>query len=120
MADRDVEGYIDISSILTSGDDLFGLRVKGDSMLGAGIHQGDIVVVHRQPLAESGDLVVVVKDGEASVRWLVRNGKIAFLKADALDGEYPDESLTEGSTIIGKVVFLLRNYSFQLINPYTS
>lgn len=118
VAERDVEGYIDVSGLLTAGNDLFGLRVKGDSMLRAGIHQGDIVVVKRQPFAEPGDLLVVVRDGEASVRWLRKDKNTLFLRADALEGEYSDEALTDEYIIIGKVVFLLRNYSYQLVNPY--
>ena len=59
-AERDIEGYIDVSRILTASDELFGLRVKGDSMLRAGIHEKDIVVVRKQPFADPGDLVVVI------------------------------------------------------------
>jgi len=120
IAERDVEGYIDISKIITSGDDLFGLRVKGESMLRAGIHDGDIVVVQRQPLANPGEMVVVVKDGEASVRWLRKNNGNLILQASSLEGKYPDEVLTDTSVIIGKVVFLLRNYAYKLVNSYTS
>jgi len=120
IAERDVEGYIDISKIITSGDDLFGLRVKGESMLGAGIHDGDIVVVQRQPLANPGEMLVVVKDGEASVRWLRKNNGNLILQASSLEDKYPDEVLTDTFVIIGKVVFLLRNYAYQLVNSYTS
>ena len=117
-AERDIEGYIDVSRILTASDELFGLRVKGDSMLRAGIHEKDIVVVRKQPFADPGDLVVVVKNGEAFIRWLRKKGDSLFLQADDLEGKYPNEDLTDESIIAGKVVFLLRNYSYQLINPY--
>jgi len=119
VAERDIEGYIDTGRLLTADDDLFGLRVKGDSMLRAGIHGGDIVVVRKQPLADPGDLVVVVKDGEALVRWLRKDGSGLSLHADDLEGKYPSEFLTDESIIVGRVVFLLRNYDYQLINPYT-
>ena len=119
VAERDIEGYIDVGGILTASDDLFGLRVKGDSMLRAGVHGGDIVVVRRQPSADLGDLVVVVKDGESLVRWLRQEKGKLYLQADDLEGKYPDEVFTDEHTIVGKVVFLLRNYAYQLINPYS-
>lgn len=55
--------------------DLFALRVQGESMTGAGILPGDIVVVHRQPEAESGEVVVALVDEEATVKRLVRRGR---------------------------------------------
>jgi repressor LexA len=118
IADRDIEGYIDIGNILAGSEDLFGLRVKGNSMIRAGIHERDIVVVRKQPLADPGDLVVVVKDGEALIRWFRKDGERLILQADDLEGKYPSEVITDDHAIVGKVVFLLRNYDYQLINPY--
>jgi repressor LexA len=51
-------------------DDLFALRVRGDSMIGAGILDGDLVIVRRQAKAESGDVVVARVGGEATVKRL--------------------------------------------------
>ena len=119
IAERDIEGYIDVGKIVTGSDDLFGLRVKGDSMLRAGVHGGDIVVVRKQPVANPGDLVVVVKDGESLVRWLRKDKNGLSLQADDLEGKYPSEIFTDEFTIVGVVVFLLRNYAYQLINAYS-
>ena len=119
VADRDIEGYIDIGQILMGSEDLFGLRVKGDSMVRAGIHERDIVVVRRQAFAAPGDLVVVVKNGEALIRWLRKDGNRLFFQADDFEGRYPIEAITDEHTVIGKVVFLIRNYDYQLINPYS-
>ena len=118
VAEEDIEGYIDVKGILAGSEDLFGLRVKGNSMLRAGIHEGDIVVVRKQPTANPGDLVVVVKDRDAMVRWLHRDENGLSLLADDLAWEYPVEALTDDSAIVGKVVFLLRNYAHQLIKSY--
>jgi len=119
IAERDIEGYIDVGKIVAGSDDLFGLRVKGDSMLRAGVHGGDIVVVRKQPVANPGDLVVVVKDGESLVRWLRKDKNGLSLQADDLEGKYPSEIFTDEFTIVGVVVFLLRNYAYQLINAYS-
>ena len=54
-------------SFLPKGDS-FGLRVTGDSMTGAGIYDGDLVVVRKQATAESGDIVVAIINGEATVK----------------------------------------------------
>jgi repressor LexA len=118
IAETDIQGYIDLNNIITGSHELFGLRVKGNSMMGAGIHDGDIVVVRKQPVAEPGDLVVVVKDGESLVRWMRKDEGGFSLQADALEGKYPVEALTDEHTIFGKVAFLLRNYAYQLINTY--
>ena len=119
VVDRNIEGYIDIGGILSGSDDLFGLRVKGNSMAGAGIREMDIVVVRKQSLADPGDLVVVVKDSEALIRWLRKDGDLLFLQADPVEDIYPVDALTDDHNIVGKVVFLIRNYDYQLINTYS-
>ena len=118
IAEEDIEGYIDVKGILAGSEDMFGLRVKGSSMLRAGIRDGDIVVVRKQPTASSGDLVVVVKDRDAMVRWLRGDEDSLSLLADDIAGKYPVEALTDDSAIVGKVVFLLRNYAHQLVKSY--
>ncbi len=118
IAEEDIEGYIDVKGILAGSEDMFGLRVKGSSMLRAGIRDGDIVVVRKQPTANSGDLVVVVKDRDAMVRWLRGDEDSLSLLADDIAGKYPVEALTDDSAIVGKVVFLLRNYAHQLVKSY--
>lgn len=60
--------------------DLFGLRVKGDSMIEAGIHNGDVVVVLPQPTANNNDVVVARVDDEATVKRFRRKGKQIFLE----------------------------------------
>jgi repressor LexA len=60
--------------------DLFGLRVKGDSMIEAGIHHGDVVIVHPQPTANDGNVVVARVDDEATVKRFHREGKRILLE----------------------------------------
>jgi repressor LexA len=71
---EDVEDHLPVAT----GDDpdrLFALRVKGDSMTGAGILDGDLVVVRRQDRAASGDVVVARVGDEATVKRLVLRGR---------------------------------------------
>ncbi len=91
------------------GDEMFSLRVRGESMVGAHILDGDVVVVRRQDHAQPGDIVVALVDGEATVKRFGRDGS-----AVALRPENPAMSpivvrAGEGEVrILGKVVGLVR------------
>ena len=83
------------------------LRVRGESMLGAGILPGDLVVVHRQQDAYNGEIVVALFEDEATVKTLSRRGGHTWLLPenpdyDPIDGDHAD--------IIGKVVAVVRRY----------
>ena len=76
MAVEDLEDYIPVSGGGYDEEELFGLRVRGESMSGAGILPGDVVVVRRQPRAASGDIVVALVGDEATVKRLrLRRGR---------------------------------------------
>ena len=66
---EDLEGYVPFQSRRSPGK-LFGLRVKGESMLDAGILPGDLVIVRKQAHAESGQIVVALVEDEATVKTL--------------------------------------------------
>jgi repressor LexA len=91
------------------GDDVFGLRVRGESMINAHIVEGDLVLVRRQDHAQPGDIVVALVDGEATVKRLGREGGAIVLKP-----EHPTMApivLRDGEKdlrILGKVVGLVR------------
>lgn len=69
---EDIEGYFSIDLSQQKGENGFFLRVKGDSMIGAGIHEGDLALVHPQETAEKGDIVVALVDGEATMKRFFR------------------------------------------------
>ena len=54
---EDIEGYVPVSENVRRGRELFALRIQGDSMINAGILDGDIVVVNREQTAENGEIV---------------------------------------------------------------
>jgi repressor LexA len=110
LAEQNIEDYVAVPEPLARGDDEFLLRVRGDSMIEAGIMPGDYVVVRRQQTAETGDVVaaLVGEDdaaGEATVKTFHRdNGRIRLQPENsALDPLYPDHV-----QILGKVVGLFR------------
>lgn len=75
LAVENLEGTIAVDGMRYRGERLFALRVKGDSMLGAGILDGDLVIVRSQPAANPGDIVVaLVRDEEVTVKRLAREG----------------------------------------------
>lgn len=83
------------------------ITVKGDSMIDAGIHEGDIVVVERRPTAQPGDIVVAIVDNEFTLKYLDRD-KTGFLLRPA-NPAYPPLR-PENLEIYGVVVGLVRKY----------
>jgi repressor LexA len=108
LASEDVEELLPLPEDFTGTGSLFMLRVRGDSMLEAGILPGDYVVVRQQPDADDGDVVVAAVEGdEATVKTLHRRrGKVVLTPANvAYD---PIELDPAEATIYGKVVTVLR------------
>jgi repressor LexA len=102
-------GYISIPSKWRG--ELYALRVSGESMIGAGIFDGDFVVVHKDARANSGDIVVAMINGEATVKYLEKkSGRVRLMPANPAFSpiEVPAES---DNVIQGKVVSVQRYYS---------
>jgi repressor LexA len=108
LAAEDVEGYVWSAARHPPGE-LFALRVRGESMTGAGLLPGDVVIVRRQPEAESGQLVVALVDDEATVKTLRRRrGRIELHPANpAFPVLSPDPARLR---ILGRVVEARRSY----------
>ena len=92
---------------LKRGRELFALRVQGESMINAGILDGDIVIVHRTPVAENGEIVVAMVEDSATVkRFYKENGCFRLQpENDSFEPIIVDEVV-----LLGKVVSLIRNY----------
>ena len=109
LAEENIEEvfFVD-SSFLTSGD-LFALRVRGESMTGDGIFDGDVVFARKQPLAQPGDIVVAVIGDEATVkRFYPENGRIRLEAANPDYGPIIVDRSVHGFRLAGKVVGLIR------------
>ncbi|GAC1321050.1 MAG: transcriptional repressor LexA [Acidimicrobiales bacterium] len=108
LAQENVEELYPLPEDFTGSGQLFMLRVRGDSMIEAGIFDGDHVVVRQQAEADKGDIVVAgIPGGEATVKTYTRKGaKVVLLPANPrLD---PMEFDADEVTIFGKVVTVLR------------
>ena len=102
---EDLEGYLPLDH--DASGELFGLRVEGDSMVGAGILAQDVVVVRQQSTAASGDIVVALVGDEATVKRLHKQGKSLELRAENPDFEsiIPEP---EDLVILGRVIEVRR------------
>ncbi|MCU1492996.1 MAG: regulatory protein LexA [Acidimicrobiaceae bacterium] len=108
LAEESVEEVLPLPEDLTGTGQLFMLRVRGESMIGAGILDGDFVVVRRQPDADSGDIVVAgLPEGEATVKTFRRNrGRIVLVPSNPAFEEI--DLPADEVTVYGKVVTVLR------------
>ncbi len=108
LAQQNVEEIVALPEQFTGTGSTFMLRVRGDSMIDAGIFDGDFVVVRQQPDAEPGDIVVAgIPDGEATVKTFGRlDGKVVLTPANAALAPMVFEP--EDVTLYGKVVTVLR------------
>ena len=108
LAMENVEESVPMPSEFTGSGDLFMLRVRGDSMIDAGIFDGDHVVARVQPTADPGDLVVAgIPDGEATVKHLRIDGDtVVLVPSNPASDEmrYPADEVD----IYGRVVTVLR------------
>jgi repressor LexA len=109
-ATQNVEAQVPVPQELVHNvKDAFALRVRGDSMIGAHIMEGDLVVIKQQRTADNGDLVAVLIGDEATVKHIQYTSD--GVKLIAANPVYePIEIRREDSHIIGKVIGLIRNY----------
>lgn len=106
LAEQVVEDVFPLPRQLVGDGDLFLLRVAGDSMLEAAICDGDWVVVRRQPVAENGEIVAAMIDGEATVKTLSRrDGHVWLLPQNAAYEPIPGDD----AVVLGRVVSVLRS-----------
>ena len=106
LAQECIEDYLTFDTAGRDGE-YFALRVRGESMLYAGILPDDLVVVHQQQDARNGEIVVALLEDEATVKRLQRKGSEVWLLP-----ENPDYQPIDGrhATILGKVSAVIRTY----------
>lgn len=107
LAVEQIEGYIPYSGRVSGDKTLFALRVRGESMLNAGILDGDIIIAEKTPTCRNGEIVVALIGDEATVkRFYKENGHYRLQpENDAFEPIITDEVL-----ILGKVIALYRQY----------
>jgi repressor LexA len=118
---EDLEGYFSLSgaSGARGRSDLFFLKVRGDSMIGAHIAPGDLVLVRPQETAENGDIVVALIDGEATVKRYRRDadGVTLFPENPAMEPIVFVGEAAAFLAVVGKVVGVVRDLEGGLVMP---
>ncbi|MBO4699408.1 transcriptional repressor LexA [bacterium] len=104
FADENMDGEVLIDESNIGKGRFFALRVCGDSMINAGINNGDLVIIKRQPLAENGDIIAALIDSDATLKRLsISNGEVFLLPENE---KYSPINVTcrDDFKILGKMV----------------
>lgn len=106
-AEENLEGYVAYLPRYGDGEELFALTIRGDSMKGAGIFDGDVVIVEKTPRVENGDIAVALIGDEATVKTFYREEGHFRLQP-----ENPDYRpiIVEEAVILGRVLASLRYF----------
>ena len=105
---EDIQGYFAVDRGQVKGEGCFFLRVKGDSMIGAGILDGDLALIRPQPTAGNRDTVVVMVEGEATLKRFFRESDHIRLQPANPDMEPIIIGPERDASIIGKVIGIYR------------
>ena len=105
LAEQNIEDYLPIPAEMLPNKEVFMLKVKGNSMIEAGIYSGDKVIVAKQPDAENGDKVVALVDDSATVKTFYKeNGHFRLQPENST----MDPIILDHVEILGKVIGLFR------------
>lgn len=108
LSEENIEGMLAITSDMGSGK-IFALQVRGDSMIGAGIQDGDKVIVKQQGTAENGEIVCALIEGEATLKRFFKKGGVITLQAE--NEKYAPITVSQGEfRIVGRVIGLQRKF----------
>jgi len=107
LAVENIEAVFPLPADIVDDEDLFMLRVRGDSMIGAGINDGDYVVARRQASAYNGDIVVALIGDEATVKRLFREDQKIRLQPE---NPALEPLIVDDATILGKVVMAIKKF----------
>ena len=105
LAEQNIEGYFPVPADYMPNSEAFMLKVKGDSMVNAGIFDGDQLIVQSQNIANNGDIVVALMDDSATVkRFYKENGHFRLQP----ENDFMDPIISNDISVVGKVVGLFR------------
>ncbi len=110
LAYEDIEGYVGMEDILPgtiAPNEVFALRIKGDSMVEAGIMEGDVAIIRRQAVAGNGEIIAaLLENNEVTLKRLRHHNNATYL--EPANNNY--QPIRRNFTIIGKVITVLRKY----------
>jgi len=111
LAIENIEGYVNFDRNLVSSEDVFLLRVKGDSMIDAHIQDGDFALVKPQKDAENGEIIVALIDDEATIKRIFKKRDLIHLEpANPTMEPIVIKKGEKKVTIVGKVIGIFRKF----------
>lgn len=108
LAQENIENYFPVPSDLLPNQEAFMLRVKGESMINAGIFNGDQIIVAQQDTAENGDIIVALMDDSATVKRFYREDDHVRLQPE---NDTMEPIIVDDCKILGKVYGVFRLFS---------
>lgn len=112
LAEQNIEGTLAIqASMFRGAHDAFGLKVRGDSMIDAGIFEGDVVIVNPQRDANNGEIVVAMLENEATLKRYQKMNDVVLLIPENKNYQPIKVNNKEDFSIIGKVLGVFRWYN---------
>lgn len=105
LAEENIEDYMVLPQDMIGHDDAFILQVEGDSMINAGIFDGDYIIVRKQNDAVNGQIVVAMVDGEATVKRIYYEKNRVRLQPE---NSFMEPFYFDEVTVLGKVIALFR------------
>lgn len=107
LSEENLEGTVRIPSTQLRSGNHFAMHVRGDSMQGVGIMDGDLAIIRQQPVADNGDIVVAMVDEAVTLKRFVKEKNRVRLQAE--NDAYPP-IFTQNVRVVGKLAHILRSY----------
>lgn len=108
FVDDELKGYLEIPDDMIGDGEYFVLRAKGDSMTGAGIFAGDLIVVQKQNYAEDSQIVVAYVDGETTLKRFYKNNEQQLVELRPENEQYRT-IYTSDCVILGVAVKIIKD-----------
>lgn len=107
LAEENLEGTVRIPAAQLKSGNHFAMHVRGDSMQGVGIMDGDLAIIRQQPVANNGDIVVAMVDEAVTLKRFIKEKNRVRLQAE--NDAYPP-IFTQSVRVVGKLAHLMRSY----------
>lgn len=107
LAVENIEGYFPVPPEYLHNKETFMLKVQGESMINAGIYDGDLVLVAQQPTASNSDIVVALVEDSATVKRFYKEADHIRLQPE---NDFMDPIIVHDASILGKVIGLFRSF----------
>ena len=116
LAEENRDSCIRLSkTLLKKNCDYFALRVKGDSMKGVGIMEGDIAIIEQQNMVRNGEIAVVILDDSATLKTFYQEN--ARIRLQPENPNYSPIYCSQDIRVLGRLAHIMRSYNFSNLNP---